>query len=74
LKDASGEAPKVGYIKRFLLWIQKRDIRHDPLVETSANSDGACYFGEFPLSFAASIGSVDICQMLWDESRLRMKT
>jgi ankyrin repeat protein len=30
-----------------------------------SNPDSACYYGELPLSFAASVGSVEICRMLF---------
>jgi hypothetical protein len=44
------------------------------------NPDGACDYGEFPLSFAASIGSTNICELLverctdmsaWEEYEFR---
>jgi hypothetical protein len=29
------------------------------------NKDSGCYYGEFPLSFAASVGNVEVCNLLY---------
>jgi ankyrin repeat protein len=35
------------------------------MLKQEHNPDSACYYGELPLSFAASIGSVEICRLLY---------
>jgi len=50
--------------QRVLALVQERDLKNDPIVVTTRPSDSACYYGEFPLSFAVSIGDVDTCQLL----------
>lgn len=70
LRSESREVPSRG--KRVWSWIENRDLKNDPVVHTTANSDSACYYGEFPLSFAVSIGNISICKILNEHARSRI--
>ena len=52
--------------QRFLSWIARVDLKVEKfaVVAREVNEYSACYYGEYPLSFAASIGSVQICKLL----------
>mmetsp|Transcript_31859 Transcript_31859/g.80202 ORF Transcript_31859/g.80202 Transcript_31859/m.80202 type:complete len:433 (-) Transcript_31859:26-1324(-) len=64
---------------KMLAHIQDRKLPQEPVMRVWRNEASAfcskgstdhhlCYFGEVPLSFAASMGCVDICEMLWKKS------
>lgn len=60
-----------GVMKKLQKWVQNRDLKSEPFMKERLNLEGAfpaprLYFGEFPLSFAASMGDVDMCQLLHD--------
>ncbi len=59
--------------QRFLSWMAGVDLKVEKfaVVAQELNEYSACYYGEYPLSFAASIGSVEICKLLlsFQESR-----
>lgn len=59
--------------QRLMAWIQHRDLQQDPLAERVQNNDSACYYGEYPLSFAASVGDVEVCKMLYEEAQKRKR-
>eukprot|EP00282_Hemiselmis_andersenii_P041327 CAMPEP_0172068896 /NCGR_PEP_ID=MMETSP1043-20130122/12452_1 /TAXON_ID=464988 /ORGANISM="Hemiselmis andersenii, Strain CCMP441" /LENGTH=668 /DNA_ID=CAMNT_0012729179 /DNA_START=9 /DNA_END=2012 /DNA_ORIENTATION=- len=65
----------VPWMWRMLAVIQQRELQREPVMRVWRNEDSAfsgessthhhlCYFGEVPLSFAASMGCIDICDML----------
>jgi hypothetical protein len=72
LRQASRAVPSRW--KRLLSWIQNRDLANDPVVNTTASPDSACYYGEFPLSLAASIGSIEICMLLKEHACRRINS
>lgn len=41
-------------------------------LRTLHNPDSACDYGEYPLSFAASVGSVAICRVLTEHAEHEM--
>ncbi len=53
--------------QRFLSWIAGVDLNLEKFtgVSQEKNDYSACYYGEYPLSFAASVGSVEICKLLF---------
>eukprot|EP00961_Rhodomonas_salina_P090906 1223268-Rhodomonas_salina.5 len=53
--------------QRTIAWIRGTDLSREPLVEIRDVADSGCYYGEFPLSFAVSIGSVELCTVLFNE-------
>mmetsp|Transcript_30817 Transcript_30817/g.64537 ORF Transcript_30817/g.64537 Transcript_30817/m.64537 type:complete len:261 (+) Transcript_30817:564-1346(+) len=52
--------------QRFLSWMAgvDLDVEKFAVVARQLNEYSACYYGEYPLSFAASVGSVQICKLL----------
>lgn len=63
-------------LAHFLLaWIQGRETSTaaDSLVKYQDNPFSACYYGEFPLSFAASLGRIEICDVLLEAFSKRRK-
>jgi ankyrin repeat protein len=46
-------------------FIRKKNIPRDRFARHT-NEDSRCYYGAFPLSFAASVGREDICQQIFD--------
>jgi ankyrin repeat protein len=52
--------------QRFLSWIAGIDLKVEKFAVAAReeNEYSACYYGEYPLSFAASIGSIQICRLL----------
>lgn len=59
--------------QRLLAWVQDRDLVNDPIVATTTNKDSACYYGEFPLSFAVCMGNIDVCNLLVEHFRKRLE-
>ena len=49
---------------RFVARLQERDPKTQPYMTESANGESACYFGEYVMSFAASVGNLRICQKI----------
>jgi ankyrin repeat protein len=52
--------------QRFLSWVSGVDLKVEKfaILSREVNQYSACYYGEYPLSFAASVGSVGICKLL----------
>eukprot|EP00282_Hemiselmis_andersenii_P015972 CAMPEP_0114112884 /NCGR_PEP_ID=MMETSP0043_2-20121206/2620_1 /TAXON_ID=464988 /ORGANISM="Hemiselmis andersenii, Strain CCMP644" /LENGTH=1168 /DNA_ID=CAMNT_0001205003 /DNA_START=196 /DNA_END=3702 /DNA_ORIENTATION=- len=50
--------------QRLVSWLQSRERDKVPGRRTLHNAFSACDYGEFPLSFAASVGSIEICRIL----------
>jgi len=50
--------------EKVLRWLQSREGEAVPLRRTLHNAFSACDYGEFPLSFAASVGNIEICRIL----------
>lgn len=48
----------------FLRWVQ--DVNNDPGLHDRhyVNKYSSCYYGQFPLSFASSLGEPELCQLL----------
>jgi ankyrin repeat protein len=69
-------------LSKRLTWLQKAfawmvamdldNLRYATLTQ-ERNPDSACYYGELPLSFAASVGSVQICRLLYLEHKRRRR-
>jgi ankyrin repeat protein len=62
-------------LQKAFAWMIAMDLsksRYATLTQ-ERNPDSACYYGELPLSFAASVGSVDICQLLYLEHKRRRR-
>eukprot|EP00284_Hemiselmis_tepida_P017579 CAMPEP_0174923164 /NCGR_PEP_ID=MMETSP1355-20121228/6394_1 /TAXON_ID=464990 /ORGANISM="Hemiselmis tepida, Strain CCMP443" /LENGTH=429 /DNA_ID=CAMNT_0016168821 /DNA_START=36 /DNA_END=1322 /DNA_ORIENTATION=- len=58
---------KLSAWKRLSGWLQSREGGDKgPSRRTLHNAFSACDYGEFPLSFAASVGSIEICRILCD--------
>ena len=38
------------------------------------NDESRCYYGQFPLSFAASVGNVRVCQLLYAYQKMRFES
>ncbi len=57
--------------QRFLSWIVRIDLNVEKfaVMTQEKNVYSACYYGEYPLSFAASIGSVQMCRLLLSEHK-----
>lgn len=60
--------------QRTIAWIRGTDLSREPLVEIRDVADSGCYYGEFPLSFAVSIGSVELCTVLFNEYQARKQS
>ena len=63
-----------GYLKLFFGWLRiqlsNRVKRGElALLHHVQNPRSGCYYGEFPLSFAASIGNVRICKQLYNKQK-----
>jgi len=49
---------------KFVAALQNRDTEKEPYLTERANEETACYFGEYLLSFATSVGNLRIMHML----------
>jgi hypothetical protein len=60
----------------FKAWIIGIDLKREKFaaVLKRENKDSGTYFGEYPLSFAASIGNVEICNLLYYYKQLRIQS
>jgi hypothetical protein len=69
------EKPSKHWQDMFKDWVLSID-RNFAVVKVEFNPESRCYYGEFPLSFAASVGNVDICKILYacKKTRLKMMT
>jgi ankyrin repeat protein len=61
--------------QKFLSWISGVDLKVEKfaILSREVNEYSACYYGEYPLSFAASVGSVQICKLLLSYHKDREK-
>ena len=48
-----------------------RDQKFLPIFKIR-NKDSGTYYGEYPLSFAASVGNLAICKLLYEYQRMRI--
>ena len=67
------EPSRESWLIRCKAWLEGRDLGSNPFayVSQQTNESSGCYYGESPLSFAASVGNVEACKMLLDEWEAR---
>ena len=51
-------------LQRIKAWIQSVDLDKKPIQNFVDVHDSGCYYGEYPLSFAASVGACNVCDLL----------
>jgi len=56
------------------VWAQPESADAFAVVPRVENEESGCYYGEYPLSFAASLGNRDICQLIYDAAKARFET
>lgn len=68
--DLQQKEKKPDMLQRIVEWVRKDETRgHARSRKKMRNLFSACDYGEFPLSFAASVGSVEKCQLLVEHSK-----
>jgi ankyrin repeat protein len=62
--------------QRLKAWLLGVDLKCNKFASVSSieNRDSGTYYGEYPLSFAASVGSIEICNILYYYKKLRIES
>jgi hypothetical protein len=66
------ERPSMLLWDRVKDWVLSTD-RNFAVLKVEFNPESRCYYGEFPLSFAASVGNAEICKLLYECKKKRLK-